>query len=224
MFSRLFKQWKWKRLARQLRRPTGNAGKETGILMNRSNHYMYQFTLEQMQLKDGDQVLEIGFGNGHFFPQVLSAAENLSLYGIDYSRLMVEETRRANSNLIQNGQLQLVNGNSNALPYPDQYFDVIFCINVIYFWDQPEDHLKEIRRVLKTGGRFFATCRSKENMALMPFTRWNFKPYTADEWETELKKNKLTPFLKESAIEAGFQDLQLPIEPRQWCVGATRSD
>lgn len=224
MLRRFFKQWKWKRLARQLRQPSGKAGKDTGLLMNHSNRYMYALTLEQLALKKGDHVLEIGFGNGHFFTQLLSAAEEIHLYGIDYSPLMVEEAGKEHAAFIQSGQLQLVNGNSDAMPWPDQYFDRIFCINVIYFWDNPDDHLKEIRRVLKPGGQFFATCRSKENMTLMPFTKWNFKPYTAEEWETILIKNGLTPHLKKQTAEPALQEAGVPFEPMQWCVGATRTD
>lgn len=224
MFHRFFKQWKWKRLARQLRKPSGKAGKDTGLLMNLSNRYMYALTLEQLALKEGDQVLEIGFGNGHFFQQILSAAEGIHLYGIDYSPLMVAEAGKEHAALIQSGQLQLVNGNSDTMTWPDQYFDLIFCINVIYFWEHPDDHLKEIRRVLKPGGQFFATCRSKENMILMPFTKWNFKPYTAEEWESILIKNGLTPHLKKQTIEPGLQEAGVPFEPMQWCVGARRID
>jgi len=224
MIQRLFRNWKWKRLARQLRRPSGNAGKETGLLMNESNRFMYAFTLEQSGLKKGDRVLEIGFGNGQFFRQVIAAADSISLSGIDHSPLMFGEAVKSHIDLIQSGQLQLIHGNSNAMPWPDQHFDLIFCINVIYFWDNPHEHLREIRRVLKPGGLFLATCRSKENMVQMPFTKWNFKPYTAEEWNQILQQNGLQPCIDKQATEPGLLAANVPFLPLQWCVGARRMD
>lgn len=38
-------------------------------------------------------------------------------------------------------------------PYPDERFNKVFTVNTIYFWNNPIEDLKEIRRVLKTDGQ-----------------------------------------------------------------------
>jgi SAM-dependent methyltransferase len=57
------------------------------------------------------------------------------------------------------------------------HFDRIFCINVIYFWDDPAAHLREVRRVLKPGGTFTAVFRTRAAMVKMPFTQFGFAMY-----------------------------------------------
>ena len=51
-------------IARQLRKPFGAFAKTIGERMNESNRNLYKLVLQHLQLHAGDQVLEIGFGNG----------------------------------------------------------------------------------------------------------------------------------------------------------------
>jgi SAM-dependent methyltransferase len=67
----------------------------------------------------------------------------------------------------------------------------VFCINVIYFWERPEAHLKEIYRVLKPGGKFYTSIRTKESLVQMPFANYGFNLYTKDKWITMLETNLL---------------------------------
>lgn len=221
MWKKFFHKLKMKKLAHQLRKPDGKAGTKTGLFMNSSNSFMYSFTLEQMKLREGDNVLEVGFGNGHFFEKIYAQAPGLSLYGIDYSVQMLQEAKAANQSLIGKGCLELKSGNNDSLPWTDNFFDKIFCINVIYFWEQPLLHLQEIKRVLKPGGRFYATCRSKENMAQLPFTAYNFTTYRQDEWAAMLEKAGLKPVEIQTADEPGIQP-HVSFAAQQWCVTAEK--
>jgi ubiquinone/menaquinone biosynthesis C-methylase UbiE len=192
-------------LARQLRKPGGIMGRKVGMMMNKANAFLYDTALHEMKLQSGEQVLEIGFGNGLFFEKILSQAPALSVSGIDYSPLMVREASTCNSSSIENGQLTLVTGTSNTIPWPNNHFDKIFCINVVYFWDEPQKHLQEIKRVLKPGGRFYAIFRTKESMKLMPFTAYGFTAYDAPEWALQIKYAGLTnahiPVIDEPVVE-----------------------
>lgn len=209
-------------LAGQLRHPHGKKGLLTGQMMNTANRYMYDFTLDQMQLRDRERVLEIGFGNGHLFPKVCAAAKELQVYGIDHSEQMLKEATIFNQPLIQNGQLELKKGTSSQMPWPDHFFDRIFCINVIYFWEKPLETLAEIKRVLKPGGRFYATCRTKENMQQMPFTAWHFTSYRIEEWEQQLREAGLNPVGSHTAKEPGLQENGVTFTSEQFCVAAEK--
>jgi ubiquinone/menaquinone biosynthesis C-methylase UbiE len=170
-------------MARQLRKPAGTAGIRTGMMMNKANESLYDFTLHCMQLQPDEKILEIGFGNGKLFSKVFDKAEGLQVTGIDYSADMVKAAHEHNREFIESGKLQIRSGSSDRLPFPDDEFDRIFCINVVYFWDNPSSHLREIKRVLKPGGSFYATIRSKESMAMMPFTKFGFSSWTPEEWK-----------------------------------------
>jgi ubiquinone/menaquinone biosynthesis C-methylase UbiE len=81
-------------LARHLRKPDGFVGKLVAVLMNRINDGMNRFTLEHLRLQPNDTVMEIGFGNGKYFPNVLKEVVNGRLVGLDYSETMVNQAKR----------------------------------------------------------------------------------------------------------------------------------
>ena len=189
MFKNFFQQLRFRKLARQLRKPSGTMGNKVAFMMNKANEYLYDFTLETMDLKDNETVLEIGFGNGLFFEKVFSKAANLQLTGVDFSETMLHAARENNQAAVSSGRLSLQFGDSANLLFEDHSFDKVFCINVAYFWDDPSLHLKEVNRVLKPGGKFYATVRTKESMEHMPFTRYGFRKYTEQEWKDLLARN-----------------------------------
>lgn len=170
-------------IAKQLRKPSGRFAKRVGEAMNRSNTVLYDFVLPLLKLRAGEHVLEIGFGNGKLFPKVFAQADNLSVTGLDYSSDMVKQAGRNNVSLLRTRRLRLVQGASNRMPFNDNSFDKAFCINVLYFWDQPLEHLSEVLRVLNPGGAFHAVIRSEESMKTMPFTQYGFQIKPAREWE-----------------------------------------
>ena len=180
-----------KAIAKQLRRPSGILANKVGNKMNKTNGFLYDFTIEAMQLTDNESILEIGFGNGKFFDKILSAANNLKVSGLDFSPEMVKVATSNNPSTLNSGKLTLRLGSSDKIPFPDNSFDKVFCINVIYFWEKPGDHLKEIYRVLKHGGTFYTSIRTKESLVQMPFAEFGFNVYTQDEWINMLETNRL---------------------------------
>jgi len=178
-----------KTIAGQLRKPSGKMAEQIAAKMNVINNSLYDFVLDVMNLRENENILEVGFGNGKFFSKLFSRSPNLRISGIDYSTEMVKAAIENNKNEIKTGRLKLHRGNSNDLPYQDEYFDKVFCNNVIYFWDHPGRHLKEINRVLKPGGKFYSGLRSKESTQAMPFSKFGFNLYETDEWRSLLRNN-----------------------------------
>lgn len=183
MFKKFFEQLHWKTLARQLRRPKGTLGHKVASKMNEANEFLYYFTLDQMELRNGLSVLEIGFGNGKFFDKLFNRAQQLQITGIDFSDLMVKAAIKNNETSIAAGKLSILKGQSDQLPFADNSFDIVFCINVAYFWNETGKHLQEINRVLKPGGKLYTTIRTKESIEKMPFTKYGFKSYTEEDWK-----------------------------------------
>ncbi len=208
IFSRLLSFIKFspnsKTVAAQLRQPSGFLGVAVGKKMNQSNALLYHFVFEKMEIQPGESILEIGFGNGQFFPDLFSKAENLKISGLDFSKKMVGEAAQKNQKAIRDGNLILKFGASDQMPFADGSFDKVFCINVAYFWENPADHLAEILRVLKFGGKFYACLREKSSMEKMPFTEFGFTKYEANDWAAVLEKSGFgkseTHFLHETGI------------------------
>lgn len=178
-----------KAVAAQLRKPNGPMGQKVGEAMNRSNAPLYEFVLEKMAIQPADEILEIGYGNGNFFSELFLKAENIKASGIDFSQKMYEEAVINNRKLIESGKLELAHGTSDNMPYESNSFDKVFCLNVVYFWEDPASHLREIMRVLKPGGKFYTGIRLKQYMEKFPFTKYGFTMYEADDWQAVLEKN-----------------------------------
>jgi ubiquinone/menaquinone biosynthesis C-methylase UbiE len=179
-------------IAAQLRKPSGDYAPEIAERMDTSNEFLYDLTLDTMDIVDGDRILEIGFGSGKFMHKLLSRAEDLSVKGIDYSPEMVDMAKEYNAAVIQSGRLELLAGSSDALPFPNDSFDHVFCNMVIFFWDTPADHLHEVRRVLAPGGTFSCGFRTKASMRAFPFTAHGFHLYESEVWEAILSQNGFT--------------------------------
>lgn len=161
--------------------------------MNNSNRPLYDGAWKALDLRDGMRVLEIGFGNGLFFPELAKQAKDLTLHGLDFSADMVQQATANNDALIAEGVLSLTHGASDRMPFADASFDRIFCINVVYFWDDPAAHLREVRRVLKPGGTFTAVLRRKSSMEMLPFAAHGFTMYEQADWEVVLQRNSFAP-------------------------------
>ncbi len=183
------KRFLTKTIAEQLRKPGGVLAGKVGNEMNITNRFLYGFTINEMKLRDNESILEIGFGNGKFFDTIFTTANNLKISGLDFSPEMVKAAATNNTSTSNSGRLTLRLGSSDNIPFPDNSFDKVFCINVVYFWEQPAEHLKEIYRVLKPGGTFYTSIRTKETLIQMPFSKYGFNTYTEDEWVDVLQAN-----------------------------------
>lgn len=192
-------------MAAQLRKPNGFMARRMGKRMNAVNRSLYEGAWKVLDLRDGMCVLEIGFGNGLFFGDLARLAKNLGLHGLDFSQEMVEQATAQNKDLIAAGTLTLAHGPSDRMPFADASFDRIFCINVVYFWDDPAAHLRELRRVLKPGGSFTAVLRTRSSMERLPFTPFGFTMYEQADWECVLRTNGFnltsTTILREAEVE-----------------------
>lgn len=176
-------------IAQQLRKPSGEAAATIGEKMDTVNEPLFELVREAMQPVDNQRILEIGFGTGTYVNRLFSDAASLKYHGIDYSPDMLAMATRANKDLLEAGRINLASGESHDLPFEDQYFDKVFCNMVVYFWDRPEDHLKEVHRTIKDGGYFYTGMRTLESMNQFPFVQFGFVLHDPEEWMNILGRN-----------------------------------
>lgn len=209
-------------LAAQLRKPEGASGLQVAANMNKRNRFLYEVVWNRLQPATGEAILEIGFGNGQFFPEVMEMAASLELSGLDFSEEMYRVAVDNNQQLLASGRLTLKHGDSNQIPYADQAFHKVYCVNVIYFWQDPAGHLAEIFRVLKPGGRFYTGIRSRKTMQEMPFTQFGFTIYSGEEWGRILSENGFKEVVVTLVKEPTFDMEGAPVELESVCIEAQK--
>ncbi len=167
-------------IARQLRQPEGELGKKVGETMNDGNRFMNLEAIKTLDLQEGDKVLEVGMGNGQFVSEIVHAAPDIRYTGCDFSVTMIEEATDRNKALIEAGSALFIKTEASRLPFDDENFDKAITVNTVYFWEEPERELAEIRRVLKQEGKLVMGIRPEWCMKELPFTSWGFRMYSKE--------------------------------------------
>jgi ubiquinone/menaquinone biosynthesis C-methylase UbiE len=103
-----------------------------------------------LNLPSNAQVLEIGCGCGIGLPIIAERCHPARLVGLDIDAELLADARSANS-----GQVELVWGDVELMPFEDRSFDLIIDFGTCYHVARPWEALGEISRVLRVGG-FFA--------------------------------------------------------------------
>ncbi|HUQ67007.1 MAG TPA: class I SAM-dependent methyltransferase [Flavitalea sp.] len=181
------RQYDIKTLAEQLRFPNGELGIKVGVNMNKGNRLMNLETIIQLNIGDNESILEIGMGNGYFVKDVLSSANNIKYTGCDFSNTMIKEASLLNISFA--AQSKFIQAKGDQLPFDDNYFDKVFTVNTIYFWDEQQCTLGEFRRVLKTGGVFIVTFRPKIVMNNLPVVKYGFTLFSKEDVMHLLSQN-----------------------------------
>ncbi|HWC64789.1 MAG TPA: class I SAM-dependent methyltransferase, partial [Thermoanaerobaculia bacterium] len=85
--------------------------------------------------------------------KLADAAPEGKVYGIDYSAESVAVSRKENAARIAEGRVEIGQASVSKLPFPDDRFDLVTAVETQYYWPDPVGDMREIRRVLKPGGR-----------------------------------------------------------------------
>ncbi|MFO7828592.1 MAG: arsenite methyltransferase [Bacteroidales bacterium] len=105
-------------------------------------------------IKEGHHVLDLGSGAGNdCFVARSFVGEKGKVTGIDFTEAMTDKARINNEKLGYNN-VEFIQGDIEAMPLPDNSFDVVISNCVLNLVPDKEKAFKEIYRVLKPGGHF----------------------------------------------------------------------
>lgn len=164
----------------QFGNPRGFVGAVCCVIMNVINRAMYKNTVALVDVSPDDKVLDIGFGNGYLL-QLLYNKCRCDIYGIDISEDMVAAATSRNARASRDGKLHLQWGDCCDLPFDESSFAAVTSINTVYFWNNTEDGLAEIRRVLKPGATFYNVVYTKDWLDKLSYTKNGFKKFEPEE-------------------------------------------
>jgi ubiquinone/menaquinone biosynthesis C-methylase UbiE len=172
-------------LAKQLRKPSGFFGKLVAKMMEFKNRGSYKKIISKLSPKKGDHIFEIGYGPGLGICEIANSFPDCRISGIDYSELMYQKASLRNKKFIDKGTVHLQHGDFLTLQPGKNEFNKIFCVNVIYFWNDLNLAFTQIISMLGQDGEFLIYMDHRDSLEKAKLLS-DFCKYTIEEVEREL--------------------------------------
>lgn len=146
------------------------------------------------QYRESNRLLDIGFGAG----TMLETAGELkwNVYGLEISKPAAEQAKKRG--------FDIFHGSLNEAKYPDHYFDVITSSEILEHLPDPNGDLREVARILRPGGLFWATTPSAKSLSFRVM-KLGWSVLAPPEHIQLYSKKGVTTMLK----NAGFIDIRL---------------
>ncbi|HLF03462.1 MAG TPA: class I SAM-dependent methyltransferase [Anaerolineales bacterium] len=144
-------------------------------------------------------ILEAGCGTGRWLDELRPVARSVT--GLDLSRGMLAQAQNLS------GLNALACGRATQLPFAPAAFDLVFCVNALHHFGQPDVFIAQARRLLRPGGALAIA-----NMDPHRGTdRWYLYDYFEGARETDLRRFPSSGVLLDWLAKAGF-------DPVEWQV------
>jgi SAM-dependent methyltransferase len=161
----------FRKIALQLKKPAGFLGVIITNLMMKKNRPEYETVINDLKIQPEDKLLEIGYGPGVGINMISKMFVQCYIYGIDFSELMFKRASKRNKQFIENNKVRLQFGDFNNSEISTYDFDKIFCLNVVYFWDDLQIPFEKVLSLLKKGGMFCFYMAKNDDLARLKFTK-----------------------------------------------------
>jgi SAM-dependent methyltransferase len=172
----------------QFRKPVGVLGKIIANLMIVGNHNFYKTMIDYLTIRSDDKILEIGYGPGIGVDMISKRFETCDIYGIDFSDLMYRRASKRNKQVIQNNRVHLLLGDFLDTEINMGLFDKIFCINVVYFWDDLHKPFSRVISLLRDDGIFCLYMEKNDDLNKVKLTKNDiFNKYSIEQISKALK-------------------------------------
>lgn len=168
-------------IARQAGHPAGLFGRLLLGVMARETARFNTEVLDVLGPRDGEHVLELGYGHGRTLAGAAARAPGARIFGIDVAPAAARVAARRCRALIAAGRVDLRTGEGATLPWSAGSFDAAFSVHTLYFWPEPAQQLGELRRVLRAGGRLVVGFRERSEDAVARFPAPTYRFYAAEE-------------------------------------------
>ena len=155
--------------------------------MGKGSGRFYADLIKELDIKDGDCILDVGCGTGNVLAFV-SKQKKINGFGIDVSPKMITIAQD------KNPDFEFVTGDSGNLPYSDESMDVVMACMAYHHFPDQERFRNEAMRVLKPGGSLYIS-----DPRFPAPVRWIFNTFCKDAGFHTTKKNSYD--FKQSGFE-----------------------
>ncbi|WP_066378917.1 class I SAM-dependent methyltransferase [Anabaena sp. CA = ATCC 33047] len=139
--------------------------------------------LEYVELPERANVLDLGCGTGRLLERLATQYPQLRGTGLDLSSNMLRVARLSNRH---HPRLIFLEGKAEALPFGDRQFDAVFNTISFLHYQQPQQVLQEVGRVLAPGGRFYLvdiTSNTEKQPLTLSISHQSVKFYSPEQRE-----------------------------------------
>ncbi len=135
-------------------------------LMSFGIHRIWKrYTIERAAVRKGQKILDIAGGTGDLtakFSKLVGDKGQVILADINDSMIKVGRSKLVDSGIV--GNVEYLQANAEALPFPDNYFDRITIAFGLRNVTEKEKALKSMYRILKPGGKLLVLEFSKPTL------------------------------------------------------------
>lgn len=200
-------------LARQARKPHKWIGRPFLWIMNRTHSSLTDWGLRQVSIDNDFSVLDIGCGGGRTIEKLAAIADEGRVCGVDYAGGSVAVSRSKNARLIERGRVDIHQASVSQLPFPDSSFDLATAVETQYYWPDLVNDMKEVRRVLKSGGRLVVIAET--------YKGGRFDTLMAPVMKMLKSSHLSAADHRELFLSAGYDDVQIIEEKKKGWICAT---
>jgi SAM-dependent methyltransferase len=178
----------------------------------------WQHLMRLLVPRPGERMLDVGCGSGQAVRYLGRRVQpDGRVVGVDRPATAM---RRLGETIEQDGlgNVAVLAASAKSLPFPDASFDAVICVNVLEAVSNREQALREIRRVLKPGGRalvahddyesqaYACTDRELGRRATLAYACSTFASYATSD-------GQMGRYLWPLFVETGFADARLEVLP-----------
>ena len=119
----------------------------------------FNWLFEKIDFSKVNRLLELGCGNGKLWQENKIDLRNREIFLSDISEGMVEEVRNK-----LGSDFNCIVADAEKIPFKDAYFDSIIANHVLFYLNDLNQGLKEIRRVLRPNGDLYCSTYGSRHM------------------------------------------------------------
>ncbi|MEP6617447.1 MAG: class I SAM-dependent methyltransferase [Ginsengibacter sp.] len=174
-------------IASQFKKPSGLFGIFSSNIMIKGNKDKYVKIIKDLDIQPGEKLLEIGYGPGVGLNMIAQKCPSCTIHGIDFSKLMYKKASKYNILFTDRGNMLLQYGDFLNTSINSNNYDKIFCLNVIYFWNDLKEPFRKVLSLLKPAGTFYIFMADSASLKKAPDDVFN--KYSIEQLVESLKSS-----------------------------------
>lgn len=152
----------------------------------------YLLIENELRKNNYKKIIDIGCGKGRFISKLKERNPNIEAYGIDISEEILKSVA---------SNIETSCGSLLKIPYPDDTFDLSFCIEALEHAIYIEGAIGEMARVTKPGGTLVIIDKNIKKLGCMELP----------EWESWFDASGLAEIMKNKGLKVTIQE-NIPYE------------